>query len=100
MPDFIIKNKNMNKADLIENVAKASEITKSQAATAVDTVIASIEKSLKKGDRITLVGFGTFSTSVRKAREGRNPATGKKIKIPKKKVVRFKAGKALVEKLN
>lgn len=90
----------MNKADLIENVAKASEITKSQAATAVDTVIASIEKSLKKGDRITLVGFGTFSTSVRKAREGRNPATGKKIKIPKKKVVRFKAGKALVEKLN
>ncbi|NOT36964.1 MAG: HU family DNA-binding protein [Saprospiraceae bacterium] len=90
----------MNKADLIENVAKAAEITKSQASTAVDTMIASIEKSLKKGDRITLVGFGTFSTAVRKAREGRNPATGKKIKIPKKKVVRFKAGKGLVEKLN
>ncbi len=90
----------MNKADLIDNVAKAAEVTKTQAATAVDTVIASIEKSLKKGDRITLVGFGTFSVSTRKAREGRNPATGKKIKIPKKKVVRFKAGKALSDKLN
>ncbi|HMW37995.1 MAG: HU family DNA-binding protein [Saprospiraceae bacterium] len=90
----------MNKADLIENVAKAAELTKVQASTALDTVLTSIEKSLKKGDKITLVGFGTFSVSVRKAREGRNPATGKKIKIPKKKVVRFKAGKALSEKLN
>lgn len=75
----------MNKADLIENVAKAAELTKVQASTALDTVLTSIEKSLKKGDKITLVGFGTFSVSVRKAREGRNPATGKKIKIPKKK---------------
>lgn len=90
----------MNKADLIENVAKAAELTKVQASTALDTVLTSIEKSLKKGDKITLVGFGTFSVSTRKAREGRNPATGKKIKIPKKKVVRFKAGKALSEKLN
>ncbi|MEP7194995.1 MAG: HU family DNA-binding protein [Saprospiraceae bacterium] len=90
----------MNKADLIENVAKAAELTKTQASTAIDTVIASIEKALKKGDKVTLVGFGTFSTSVRKAREGRNPATGKKIKIPKKKVVRFKVGKTLSEKLN
>ncbi len=90
----------MNKADLIENVAKAAELTKTQAATAIDSFMASIEKALKKGDKITLVGFGTFSVSVRKAREGRNPATGKKIKIPKKKVVRFKAGKALSEKLN
>ncbi|MEO6191174.1 MAG: HU family DNA-binding protein [Saprospiraceae bacterium] len=90
----------MNKTDLIENVAKAVELTKAQAATAVDTVITSIEKALKKGDKITLVGFGTFSVSLRKAREGRNPATGKKIKIPKKKVVRFKVGKTLSEKLN
>ncbi|MGB5031554.1 MAG: HU family DNA-binding protein, partial [Saprospiraceae bacterium] len=67
---------------------------------AVDSVLESIEKSLKKGDRVTLVGFGTFAVSVRKAREGRNPATGKTIKIPKKKVVRFKAGKGLSEKLN
>lgn len=100
MTDFLTKIKTMNKADLIENIAKAAEVTKSQAATAVDTFITSLEKALKKGDRITLVGFGTFSTSVRKAREGRNPATGKKIKIPKKKVVRFKAGKGLVDLLN
>ncbi|HRI01460.1 MAG TPA: HU family DNA-binding protein [Saprospiraceae bacterium] len=85
----------MNKGDLIANVAKEAEITKVQATTAVDTVFASIEKSLKKGDKVTLVGFGTFSVNKRKAREGRNPATGKTIKIPARKVVRFKAGKGL-----
>ena len=85
----------MNKGDLISNVAKESEITKGQAGVAVDTVFASIEKSLKKGDKVILVGFGTFSVNKRKAREGRNPATGKTIKIPAKKVVRFKAGKGL-----
>ena len=90
----------MNKGDLINNVAKAAEVTKVQAAAAVDSVLESIEKSLKKGDRVTLVGFGTFSVSLSKAREGRNPATGKTIKIPKKKVVRFKAGKGLSDKLN
>ena len=90
----------MNKGDLINNVAKAAEVTKVQAAAAVDSVLESIEKSLKKGDRVTLVGFGTFSVSLRKAREGRNPATGKTIKIPKKKVVCFKAGKGLSDKLN
>lgn len=90
----------MNKGDLINNVAKVAECTKTQASAAVDCVFDSIEKALKKGDRITLVGFGTFSVSVRKAREGRNPATGKTIKIPKKKVVRFKAGKGLSDKLN
>ena len=90
----------MNKGDLIANVAKAADVTKAQAVAAVDSVLESIEKSLKKGDRVTLVGFGTFAVSVRKAREGRNPATGKTIKIPKKKVVRFKAGKGLSEKLN
>ena len=90
----------MNKGDLIANVAKAADVTKAQAAAAVDSVLESIEKSLKKGDRVTLVGFGTFAVSVRKAREGRNPANNKTIKIPKKKVVRFKAGKGLSEKLN
>ena len=85
----------MNKGDLIANVAKEAEITKGRAGVAVDTVFASIEKSLKKGDKVILVGFGTFSVNKRKAREGRNPATGKTIKIPAKKVVRFKAGKGL-----
>ena len=90
----------MNKGDLINNVAKAAEVTKVQAAAAVDSVLESIEKSLKKGDRVTLVGFGTFSVSLRKARYGRNPATGKPIKIPKEKVARFKAGIGLSDKLN
>ena len=90
----------MNKGDLINKVAEEAEITKAQAGVAVDTILVSIEKSLKKGDKITLVGFGTFEVKVRKAREGRNPATGKTIKIPKKKVVRFKAGKGLTDAVN
>jgi DNA-binding protein HU-beta len=85
----------MNKADLIANVAKDAEITKAQATAAVDTVFGSIEKSLKKGENVILVGFGTFSTAVRNARIGRNPATGKEIKIPKRRVAKFKAGKGL-----
>ncbi len=87
----------MNKADLINNVAKEAEITKAQATIAVDTVFGSIEKALKKGESVTLVGFGTFSTSVRNARTGRNPATGKEIKIPKRRVAKFKPGKGLAD---
>ncbi|MDQ3143189.1 MAG: HU family DNA-binding protein [Bacteroidota bacterium] len=87
----------MNKGDLITNVAKAADITKAQAGSAVDSVLDSIEKSLKKGESVILVGFGTFSTSIREARTGRNPATGKAIKIPKKRVAKFKAGKALAD---
>lgn len=78
-------------------MAKAADITKAQAGSAVDSVLDSIEKSLKKGESVILVGFGTFSTSIREARTGRNPATGKAIKIPKKRVAKFKAGKALAD---
>lgn len=85
----------MNKADLINAIAKEAEVTKVQAGTALDTILTAIEKSLKKGESVILVGFGTFSTAERKARTGRNPATGKAIKIPKRRVVRFKAGKGL-----
>ena len=74
----------MNKADLINAIAKEAEITKVQAGTALDTTLTAIEKSLKKGESVILVGFGTFSTADRKARTGRNPATGKPIKIAKK----------------
>lgn len=85
----------MNKADLINAIAKEAEVTKVQAGTALDTVLTAIEKSLKKGESVILVGFGTFSTADRKARMGRNPATGKPIKIAKRRVAKFKAGKGL-----
>jgi nucleoid DNA-binding protein len=84
----------MNKAQLIEEVAKVT-CTKKEAASALDAILAAIQKSLKKGDSVTLVGFGTFAISKRKARKGRNPQTGAVIKIAAKKVPVFKAGKAL-----
>jgi len=85
----------MNKQEIIEKIAKDTGITKSSAAAAVDSFFGSITKSLKKGESITFVGFGTFKTSQRKARTARNPQTGAPIKIPKRRVVRFTAGKAL-----
>ena len=84
----------MNKGDLINEVAKVTS-TKKEAAAAVDCVFSTITKSLKKKNSVTLVGFGTFSVSKRKARTGRNPQTGEKIKIKAKKVPKFTAGKAL-----
>jgi DNA-binding protein HU-beta len=85
----------MNKQDLIAKIAKDIGVTKTNAAAAVDSLIDGITKSLKKGDSITFVGFGTFKTSQRKARTARNPQTGAAIKVPKRRVVRFSAGKAL-----
>jgi len=84
----------VNKSDLIEAVGKVV-CTKKEAADAVDAVLSSIKASLKKGKAVTLVGFGTFKVTKRKARKGRNPRTGKEIKIPAKKVPVFKAGSAL-----
>ena len=84
----------MNKSDLIEAVGKVVA-TKKEAAAAVDAVLDSVKASLKKGKPVTLVGFGTFKVTKRKARKGRNPRTGKEIKIPAKKVPVFKAGSAL-----
>jgi DNA-binding protein HU-beta len=84
----------MNKADLIEAVAGVVS-TKKEAADAVDKVLESITKSLKKGEAVTLVGFGTFKVAKRKKRKGRNPRTGKEITIPAKKVPVFKAGSEL-----
>ena len=84
----------MNKGDLIDEVAKVT-CSKKEAAEAVDATLAAITKSLKKGNAVTLVGFGTFDVKKRKARTGRNPQTGKEIKIAAKKVPVFKAGKAL-----
>lgn len=84
----------MNKGDLIEAVAKVT-CSKKEAADAVDATLGAIQKALKKGDAVTLVGFGTFDVKKRKARIGRNPQTGKEIKIAAKKVPVFKAGKGL-----
>jgi DNA-binding protein HU-beta len=85
----------MTKAELIGKMAKDAKITKVAAGKAMDGVIDGITKALKKGDRIILVGFGTFSVSKRKARTGRNPQTGKSIKIAARKVAKFKAGSKL-----
>jgi DNA-binding protein HU-beta len=90
----------MNKQELIAKVAKDTGGTKSKAAEAVASVIDGITKALKKGDSVTFVGFGTFKTSNRKARTTRNPQTGAMIKIPKRKAVRFVAGKALKTAVN
>jgi DNA-binding protein HU-beta len=85
----------MNKQDIIAKIAKDTGLTKSAAASAVDSLLDSITKSLKKGDSVSFVGFGTFKTSSRKARKARNPQTGATITIPKRRVPRFTAGKAL-----
>jgi len=90
----------MNKAALIGKIAKDAEITKNAAATAVESFTEGITSSLKRNQRVTLVGFGTFHVSKRKARTGRNPQTGETIKIKAKKAVRFKAGKDLEHQLN
>lgn len=89
----------MNKAELIDQLAKDADITKTQANAAIDSFTTSVVKALKKGDRVTLVGFGTFSVSERSARSGRNPKTGAVIKIKAKKVPKFKAGKDFATKI-
>jgi DNA-binding protein HU-beta len=90
----------MNKQDLISKIANDTGMTKTGAAAAVDAFIDGVVKTLKKGQSITFVGFGTFKTSTRKARVGRNPQTGASVKIPKRRVARFSAGKALKNALN
>ena len=89
----------MTKADLIEVMANEAGISKVAAGAALDAYVAAVTKELKKTGKLGLVGFGTFSVIKRKAREGRNPQTGKAIKIPAKKVVKFKAGKTLADKV-
>lgn len=90
----------MNKADLIEAIAKDVDLSKADAGKALDSLTKRITQSLRKGENVTLVGFGTFSVTKRKARTGRNPQTGEAIKIKAKKAVRFKAGKQLESALN
>jgi DNA-binding protein HU-beta len=90
----------MNKSELIDAIASSAKITKADAGRALDATVESIHKALKKGDRIGLVGFGSWSVAKRAARVGRNPQTGKEIKISAKKVVKFKAGAELAGSIN
>jgi DNA-binding protein HU-beta len=89
----------MNKAQLVDAIASDAKITKADATRALDAFMAATTKALKKGDRVALVGFGTFSISKRSARNGRNPQTGKPIKIAARKVAKFKAGAELATKV-
>jgi DNA-binding protein HU-beta len=90
----------VNKSELIESVAKSADISKAAAERALDGAVAAIKQSLKKGGRVTLVGFGTFYVGKRAARSGRNPRTGASIKIKAAKVPKFRAGKALKDAVN
>jgi DNA-binding protein HU-beta len=90
----------VNKAEMIDHIAQAAEISKSAAERAVDAMIGAIKSSLKKGDMVTLVGFGSFYVSERAARTGRNPRTGEEIKIAAARVPKFRSGKALKDAIN
>ena len=85
----------MTKAELISKVSSVAGLTKEEAGKAIDATFKSIEGALKRGQKVMLIGFGTFSVSKRKARNGRNPGTGKEIKIPAVRVPKFTAGKIL-----
>jgi DNA-binding protein HU-beta len=89
----------MNKGQLIAKIAADAKLTKAQAGAALQSVILNTITALKKGDKLTLVGFGTFSVVKRRARKGRNPQTGKPLNIPAKRVVKFRAGKEFKNKV-
>src|ERR1700679_1931995 len=90
---LLIRRKQMNKTELVDGVAKVTQLTKTSVEDVINASIDLIKKSVKKGDDVTLVGFGTFTKAKRKARSGRNPQTGKEIKIPAMNVPKFRAGK-------
>ena len=90
----------MNKGELVDSIAKQSGLTRSDASKALDATLDAIQGTLATGNKVTLPGFGTFSTSKRSARTGRNPQTGKEIQIKAKTVAKFKAGKNLADAVN
>ncbi len=90
----------MTKADLVAKIAGDGGISKAQAEKAIDGFVMAVTDALANGEKVTLVGFGTFGVGERSEREGRNPRTGEKITIPASKVVKFKPGKSLSEKVN
>ena len=90
----------MNKSELIEVIARQADVSKAAAGRSLEAVIAAVKTTLKKGDSVTITGFGTFAVTKRKARTGRNPRTGAAIKIKASKVPKFRPGKALKDTLN
>lgn len=90
----------MNKTELVEKIAQAADLSKASAARALDAMIEEVKTSLKKGEPVSLIGFGTFDVGVRAARTGRNPRTGAAIKIKKAKVPKFRPGKGLKDAVN
>ena len=90
----------MNKADLVDQIAQAAEISKSAAERALDALVACVKSSLRKDEMVTLVGFGTFYAGKRAARTGRNPRTGAEVQIKAAKLPKFRAGKALKDAIN
>ena len=90
----------MNKTELIEKIAAGAEITKADAKKALEATVAAIKDALAEGDKVQLVGFGTFAISEKPAREGINPSSKEKIQIPAKKVAKFKAGAELAAAVN
>ena len=90
----------MNKSELIDKIAAGAGLTKADSKKALDATLDAIKGALKKGDKVALVGFGTFAVTKRPAREGINPATKQKIKIAAKKIAKFKAGAELAEAVN
>ena len=90
----------MNKAELIDAIAERAEISKADAKKALDAMVSATTDTLKEGGRVSLVGFGSFSVSMRNARTGRNPQTGKEIQIAAKNVIKFKAGAELSDAVN
>lgn len=99
-PKRLVSGESMNKADLVDRIAEACSISKAQATTAIDTTVDSVTAALRKGDRVALIGFGTFSVSQRKARNGRNPQTGATIKIAARRVAKFTPGNELKKVVN
>lgn len=91
---------NVNKSELIDAIAKSADLSKAAAGRALDAAMGAVKTALKKGDMVTLVGFGTFYVGKRAARNGRNPRTGETIKIKAAKVPKFRAGKALKDGVN
>jgi DNA-binding protein HU-beta len=90
----------MNKADLVNSLAENTGMTKTKSNEVIDVIVSTISEALKSGDKVTLVGFGTFTTTQRDARKGRNPKTGEVIEIPAKRVAKFKAGTDLTKSVN
>lgn len=90
----------MNKADLVNSLAENTGLTKTKSNEVIDVIVSTISEALKNGDKVTLVGFGTFTTTQRDSRKGRNPKTGEVLEIPAKRVAKFKAGTELTKSVN